>query len=69
MMSMSEPVSMALKSSDNNSDEKNSRDHTLPRSAFSSRSVLGIPCSARLCSKMMAASADVLSWNYKELWI
>ena len=62
-MRMSEPVSMALKSNDNSSDEKKSRDQTLPLSAFSSRSVFGMPWRARLCSRMMAASADVFSWK------
>ena len=58
---ISEPVSMALNNSDNNNDEKNNLDQTLPLSAFNSRSVFGMPCRARLCSKMMAASAEVLS--------
>jgi hypothetical protein len=40
---MSEPVSMALKSRERRRDEKKSLDQTLPRSAFSSRSVFGIP--------------------------
>jgi hypothetical protein len=56
---------MALKRRERRSEEKKSLDQTLPRSAFSSRSVFGIPCSARLCSKMMAASADVFSCKNK----
>lgn len=40
---ISEPVSMALNNSDNNNDEKNNLDQTLPLSAFNSRSVFGMP--------------------------
>ena len=68
MMRISDPVSMALNSSDSSNDEKNNLDQTLPRSAFSSRSVFGIPCRALHCSRMMAASADVFSWSRRQRW-
>ena len=66
-ISVSEPMSIALKISDRNKVEKNRRVQTLPRSAFSSRGVLGIPWMARDCSKIIAASAEDFNCSLNHL--
>ena len=62
---VSDPMSMALKISERKRVEKKSRVQTFPFSALSSRAVLGMPWMARDCSRMMAASAEDLSWSRK----
>ena len=66
-ISVSEPMSIALKMRDKKRVEKNSRVHTFPRSAFSSLEVFGMPCIALDCSRIIAASAEDFSWSLKHL--
>ena len=66
-ISVSDPMSMALKMRERKRVEKKSRVQTLPRSAFSSLAVLGMPWMARDCSRIIAASAEDLSCLRKHL--
>ena len=59
-------VPINWKSRNNNKEAKNNLDHILPRSAFSSLWVNGIPCRYRLWSKIIAASAEDLSCDLKQ---
>ena len=60
-------MSIALKISERNKVEKKSLVQTFPRSAFSSRAVLGMPWMARDCSRIIAASAEDFSCPRRHL--